>query len=44
MKNLLASLVMTILLSSCAVEKKKLTENVGKYIFKRLTIQILKIL
>jgi len=25
-------MVMTILLSSCAVEKKKLTENVGKYV------------
>ena len=32
MKKILSSLVMTILLSSCAVEKKKLTENVGKYI------------
>ena len=32
MKKFLLSLVMTILLSSCAVEKKKLTENVGKYV------------
>ena len=32
MKKFLSSLVMTILLSSCAVEKKKLTENVGKYV------------
>ena len=32
MKNLLASLVMTILLSSCAVEKKNLQKNVGKYV------------
>ena len=32
MKKLLSSLVMTILLSSCAVEKKKLTENIGKYV------------
>ena len=31
MKKFLSSLVMTILLSSCAVDKKKLTENVGKY-------------
>ena len=32
MKKFLSSLVMTILLLSCAVEKKKLTENVGKYV------------
>ena len=32
MKKFLSSLVMTMLLSSCAVEKKKLTENVGKYV------------
>ena len=32
MNKFLLSLVMTILLSSCAVEKKKLTENVGKYV------------
>ncbi len=32
MNKFLSSLVMTILLSSCAVEKKKLTENVGKYV------------
>ena len=32
MKKFLSSLVMTILLSSCAVEKKKLTENFGKYV------------
>ena len=32
MLKFLPSLVMTILLSSCAVEKKKLTENVGKYV------------
>ena len=32
MKKFLSSLVMTILLSSCAVKKEKLTENVGKYI------------
>ena len=32
MKKILSSLAMIILLSSCAVEKKKLTENVGKYI------------
>ena len=32
MKKFLSALVMTILLSSCAVEKKKLTENVGKYV------------
>ena len=31
MKKFLPSLVVTILLSSCAVDKKKLTENVGKY-------------
>ena len=29
MKKLLSSLVMTILFSSCAVEKEKLTENIG---------------
>ena len=32
MKKFLSSLVMTILLLSCAVEKKELTENVGKYV------------
>jgi hypothetical protein len=32
MKKLLSSLVITILLSSCAVEKEKLSENVGKYV------------
>ena len=32
MKKIFSSLVMTILLSSCAVEKEKLTENVGKYV------------
>ena len=32
MKKFLSSLVITILLSSCALEKKKLTENVGKYV------------
>ena len=32
MKKILSSLVMIILLSSCAVEKEKLTENVGKYV------------
>ena len=32
MKKFLSSLVITIILSSCAVEKKKLTENVGKYV------------
>ena len=32
MKKFLSSLVITILLSSCAVDKKKLTENVGKYL------------
>ncbi len=32
MKKYLLTLVMTILLSSCAVEKEKLTENVGKYV------------
>ena len=31
MKRILSSLIIIILLSSCAVEKKKLTENVGKY-------------
>jgi hypothetical protein len=32
MKKFLSSLVIIILLSSCAVEKEKLTENVGKYV------------
>ena len=32
MKKFFSSLVITILLSSCAVEKEKLTENVGKYV------------
>ena len=32
MKKFLSSLVITILLSSCAVEVEKLTENVGKYV------------
>ena len=32
MKKFLSTLVMTILLSSCAVEKEKLTENIGKYV------------
>ena len=32
MKKILSSLVMTILLFSCAVEVEKLTENVGKYV------------
>ena len=32
MKKFLSSLVMTVLLSSCAVEKEKLTENIGKYV------------
>ena len=32
MNKFLLSLVITILLSSCALEKKKLTENVGKYV------------
>ena len=32
MKKILSSLVMTILLSSCAVEREKLKENVGKYV------------
>ena len=32
MRKIFTSLIMTIFLSSCAVEKKKLTENVGKYI------------
>ena len=32
MKKILSSLVITIFLSSCAVEKEKLTENVGKYV------------
>jgi len=32
MKRFLLSLVMTILLSSCAVKVEKITENVGKYV------------
>ena len=32
MKKFLSSLVMTVLLSSCTVEKEKLTENIGKYV------------
>ena len=32
MKKILSFLVITIFLSSCAVKKKKLTENVGKYV------------
>ena len=32
MKKFLSSLVMTVLLSSCAVEKEILTENIGKYV------------
>ena len=32
MKKILSSLIITILLSTCAVEKEKLTENVGKYV------------
>ena len=32
MNKIFSSLVITILLSSCAVEKEKLTENVGKYV------------
>ena len=32
MKKFLSSLVTTVLLSSCAIEKEKLTENIGKYI------------
>ena len=32
MKKFLSSLVMAIVLSSCAVEKEKLTENIGKYV------------
>ena len=32
MKRILSSLIMTILLSSCSVEKEKLTENIGKYV------------
>ena len=32
MIKFLSSLVITILLSSCAVEVEKLTENVGKYV------------
>ncbi len=31
MKKFFLSIVMTIFLSSCAVEKEKLTENIGKY-------------
>ena len=32
MNKIISSLVMTILLWSCTVEKEKLTENVGKYV------------
>ena len=32
MKKILSSLILTIFLSSCAVEKEKLKENVGKYV------------
>ena len=32
MKKFLSSLIIIILLSSCALEKEKLTENVGKYV------------
>ena len=32
MKKIFSSLAMIIFLSSCAVEKEKLTENVGKYV------------
>ena len=32
MKKILSSLVMTVIISSCALEKEKLTENVGKYV------------
>ena len=32
MRKIFSYLVMTILLSSCAVKKEKLTENVGKYV------------
>ena len=32
MKKLFSSLIMTIILSSCAVEKDKLTENFGEYV------------
>ncbi len=32
MNKIISSLVLTILLSSCAVKKEKLTENVGKYV------------
>ena len=32
MKKFFSTLVMTVLLFSCAVEKEKLTENVGKYV------------
>ena len=32
MKKIFSFLVMIILLSSCALEKKKLTENIGKYV------------
>ena len=50
MKKLLSSLVMTVLLSSCAVEKEKLTENIGKYVppniddinFKRALIAVVE--
>ena len=32
MKKFISSLVMTIFISSCAVKKEKLTENIGKYV------------
>ena len=32
MKRILSSLIMIIFLSSCSVEKEKLTENIGKYV------------
>ena len=32
MSKFISYIVMTILLSSCAVEKEKLTENIGKYV------------
>ena len=32
MKKFISSLIMTIILSSCAVEKEKLTENFGEYV------------
>ena len=32
MSKFISYLVMTILLSSCAIEKEKLTENIGKYV------------